>query len=62
MADCGYDGGYAPAVRRSLITLKALTYAPTGGSPTRSRSSVAHAERDLLRPSRREIGSAVDPP
>ncbi|XRQ04539.1 glycoside hydrolase family 15 protein [Actinomadura welshii] len=26
-----YDGGWDAAVRRSLITLKALTYAPTGG-------------------------------
>ncbi|MCZ2839015.1 glycoside hydrolase family 15 protein [Modestobacter sp. VKM Ac-2985] len=28
---CTYDGEWAPAVRRSLITLKALTYRPTGG-------------------------------
>ncbi|MFH5821239.1 glycoside hydrolase family 15 protein [Georgenia sp. AZ-5] len=26
-----YDGGWEEAVRRSLVTLKALTYAPTGG-------------------------------
>ncbi len=34
-----YKGDYAEAVRRSLITLKALTYAPTGGmvaAPTTS--------------------------
>jgi len=31
MAGCTYDGQWQPAVRRSLITLKALTYAPTGG-------------------------------
>jgi GH15 family glucan-1,4-alpha-glucosidase len=28
---CSYDGEWGPAVRRSLITLKALTYRPTGG-------------------------------
>jgi len=36
---CDYDGRWAGAVRRALITLKALTYAPTGGilaAPTTS--------------------------
>jgi GH15 family glucan-1,4-alpha-glucosidase len=28
---CDYDGRWSDAVRRSLVTLKALTYAPTGG-------------------------------
>lgn len=28
---CDYDGRWPDAVRRSLILLKALTYAPTGG-------------------------------
>lgn len=28
---CSYDGRWAEAVRRSLVTLKALTFAPTGG-------------------------------
>nr|WP_055501488.1 glycoside hydrolase family 15 protein [Nonomuraea pusilla] len=31
MRRCRYGGGYADAVRTSLVTLKALTYAPTGG-------------------------------
>ncbi|MGN6245749.1 MAG: glycoside hydrolase family 15 protein [Motilibacteraceae bacterium] len=31
MTDCRYEGDYEEAVCRSLITLKALTYEPTGG-------------------------------
>ena len=31
IGQCDYDGEWGPAVRRSLITLKALTYRPTGG-------------------------------
>ena len=39
MASCRYDGPYKPAVHRSLIVLKALTYEPTGAiiaAPTTS--------------------------
>jgi len=39
-ARCTYDGPYREAVVRSLITLKALTYGPTGGTVAAVTSSL----------------------
>jgi len=49
MSQCSYHGDWAEAVRRSLITIKAMTYRPTGGivaAPTTSLPERRGGERN----------------
>ena len=54
-SSCSYKGEYRNLVLRSLMTLKALTFAPTGGSWPRQR---LHCQKSSAGPETGTIGFA----
>lgn len=45
VAQCSYEGAWSEAVKRSLITIKAMTYRPTGGIVAAPTTSLPEQQR-----------------